>query len=42
MSITGHKTEHVFERYNITDSTDRKAALIRVGQYNAEQAQVSK
>jgi integrase len=41
MSITGHKTESVFERYNITDATDRKDALIRVGQYNSRQAKVS-
>jgi integrase len=37
MSITGHRTESVFERYNITDSTDRKDALIKVGQYSARQ-----
>jgi integrase len=41
MSITGHKTESVFERYNITDATDRKDALIRVGQYNSRQAKAS-
>jgi hypothetical protein len=33
MSITGHKTEHVFERYNIKTTDDRKAALILVGDY---------
>jgi hypothetical protein len=29
MQITGHATEHVFERYNITSGD----ALIKVGQY---------
>ena len=38
MSITGHRTESVFERYNITNAADRKDALIRVGQYNSRQA----
>jgi hypothetical protein len=33
MSITGHKAEAVFERYNITDTADIRDALIRVGQY---------
>jgi integrase len=37
MSITAHKTEHVFERYNITDVDDRKAALIKVGEFAARQ-----
>jgi len=41
MSITGHKTENIFERYNITDATDRKDALIKVGQYNSRQAKAS-
>lgn len=41
MSITGHKTESIFERYNITDATDRKDALIKVGQYNSRQAKAS-
>jgi integrase len=36
MSITGHKTESVFERYNITTVEDRKEALLRVGEYNAK------
>ena len=26
----GHKTEHVFERYNITDTADIREALIKV------------
>jgi hypothetical protein len=42
MSITGHTTESVFERYNITDSTDRKDALIKVGQYNSRQVKASR
>jgi integrase len=33
MTITGHKTEAVFERYNITDTNDMKEALVKVGQY---------
>ncbi|HEY6444630.1 MAG TPA: tyrosine-type recombinase/integrase [Candidatus Acidoferrales bacterium] len=41
MSITGHRTESVFERYNITDAADRKDALIRVGQYNSRQAKAA-
>jgi integrase len=35
MAISGHKTEHVFERYNITDTSDVAAALERVGKYAA-------
>ena len=41
MSITGHRTENVFERYNITDTDDRKAALIKVGQYSRQQVKAS-
>jgi integrase len=33
MSITGHKTEHTFERYNITSTSDIRDALIKVGDY---------
>jgi len=33
MKITGHKTEHIFERYNIKVNDDVKAALIKVGQF---------
>jgi len=33
MTITGHKTEAVFERYNIIDTNDMKEALVKVGQY---------
>jgi integrase len=41
MSITGHKTESVFERYNITDAADRKDALIKVGLYHSRQSRAS-
>ena len=33
MRITGHKTEAVFERYNITETADVRDALVKVGQY---------
>ena len=33
MKITGHKTEHIFERYNIKTTDDVKEALLKVGQY---------
>ncbi len=33
MQITGHKTEHIFERYNIKTTDDLKEALIKVGQF---------
>ncbi len=29
MSITGHRTRAVFDRYNITSESDKRAALIR-------------
>ena len=32
--ITGHKTEHVFERYNVNPSEDIRDALIKVGQFS--------
>jgi len=35
MLITGHKTESIFERYNIKDASDAKAALPKVGQYSS-------
>jgi hypothetical protein len=31
MKITGHKTEPVFERYNIKTTEDIREALIKVG-----------
>jgi integrase len=33
MKITGHKTEHIFERYNIKTNDDVKDALIKVGEF---------
>jgi len=36
MLITGHKTESIFERYNIKDTADAEAALMKVGQYSAK------
>jgi len=33
MRITGHKTEHIFERYNIKTTDDVREALIKVGKY---------
>jgi integrase len=33
MKITGHLTEHIFERYNIKTNEDVKDALIRVGEF---------
>ncbi len=34
MSISGHKTRNVFERYNIVDSTDLKNAATRIGEHH--------
>ena len=33
MKITGHKTEHIFERYNIKTTDDVREALIKVDKY---------
>lgn len=33
MEISGHKTGHVFDRYNITDTSDVRAALEKAGQH---------
>jgi len=33
MQVTGHKTEHILERYNIKTTDDVKEALIKVGQF---------
>jgi hypothetical protein len=33
MKITGHKTEHIFERDNIKTTKDVREALIKVGQF---------
>jgi integrase len=38
MTISGHKTAHVFERYNITDTSDISAALEKVSGYVSAQA----
>jgi integrase len=42
MKITGHRTEHIFERYNIKTTEDVKEALIKVGQLkNASVSQIA-
>ena len=33
MKITGHKTEHIFDRYNTKTTDDVREALIKVGKY---------
>ena len=35
MLITEHKTESIFERYNIKETSDAKAALLKVRQYSS-------
>jgi integrase len=35
MKITGHKTEAIFERYNIKTTDDVKEALLKVGHYRS-------
>lgn len=37
MCITGHKTNSMFKRYNITDTEDVRVALRGVGKYRTEQ-----
>ena len=34
MQIAGHKTEAIFERYNITDAADVRDVLVKVGTYS--------
>lgn len=38
MSITGHLTEAVFERYSIKTTDDKKEALLKVGEYTKQVA----
>jgi len=38
MAVTGHRTNAIFKRYNITDSADLRAALRKVGVYRKAQA----
>jgi integrase len=44
MKVTGHKSARMFERYNITDTTDVADALVAVGEYSkaAQEAAVAK
>jgi integrase len=37
MSISGHKTNHMFLRYNITSDQDQRTALLNRQSYNAQQ-----
>jgi integrase len=41
MSISGHKTVAVFQRYNIVDVKDKQAAMGKVEQFNASLMQVT-
>jgi hypothetical protein len=40
MSISGHKTISVFQRYNIVDMKDKQAAMGKVEQFDASLMQV--
>jgi hypothetical protein len=42
MKVTGHKTESIFERYNITDSKDIQSAGQAVTKYLKEQQAAAK
>jgi hypothetical protein len=37
-SISGHRTDAMFSRYNISDVTDQRKALARVQEYRLESA----
>jgi len=41
MSISGHKTRSIFDRYNITDTKDVKEAMQAVVRYNTSLMQVA-
>ena len=42
MKVTGHKSARMFERYNITDTTDIADALVAVGKYTREAQEAAK
>ena len=37
MKISGHRTEHVFERYSITDDKDIRQAMEKLAAHQAQQ-----
>ena len=42
MSMTGHKTDAVFRRYNITDDRDKQEAVAKVEAYRATRPKAAK
>ena len=42
MSMTGHKTDAVFRRYNITDDRDKREAVARLTTYRASKTKGAK